>query len=167
MNPSKWPLILINCIMKYSISLWKYQNSVIYRSTKEDTWTKDLEELRSIIVVAYTEFISDPFIISWNTVSLFHYPFLATLALDYDSQKGWITTSTKAKAAQEAQWTKEAIASKTIFWPKPWWTRFSDMTNYVTNSIPKFYHSNSRTNLKTNKSNNSRDPLNSYIQIIS
>jgi hypothetical protein len=104
-NGTSWSSRVINTVLTYSLSLWKFRCALLYGRTKDEADHKIMEELSRQVTQAYREFKRDPFIVRQDYKQLFDIPLNCRLLQDRDCLRCFLATLDLAKE-ERAQYTK-------------------------------------------------------------
>jgi hypothetical protein len=96
-NGTLWSSGLINAILTYSLSLWKFRCALLYGQTKDEADRKIMEELSRKVTQAYREHNQNPFIVRNDYRHLFDIPLNRSLLQDRDCLQCFLATFELAK----------------------------------------------------------------------
>jgi hypothetical protein len=117
-NQRQWSAKLIEGLLTYSNSLWKFRCSLLYGRSQDEQHQKLVHYLQTNITDAYTSFGKNPHIIHHSLRNIFHVPLEDRLKQDLDSMQCFLRSYNLAKQQQELSHAKQAKAAAQFFIPR-------------------------------------------------
>jgi hypothetical protein len=117
-NQHQWSAKLIEGLLTYSNSLWKFRCSLLYGRSQDEQHQKLVHYLQTNITDAYTSFGKNPHIIHHSLRNIFHVPLEDRLKQDLHSMQCFLRSYNLAKQQQELSHAKQAKAAAQFFIPR-------------------------------------------------
>jgi hypothetical protein len=112
-----WSAGLVQVILDYSLSLWKFCCALLHGRSKEEARQKLLSRLHQQATEAYQNYLEDPFIMAHNLRHIFYIPLQQHPLQDVDSLKCFLSTHEVALEQQERIRLQQAKTAQQFFLP--------------------------------------------------
>jgi hypothetical protein len=117
-NKRLWAAKLIEGLLHYSLSLWKFRCSLLHGQSQDKAHQKLIQQLQSRIIEACTAFLDNPHIVPHSSRNIFLVPLEDRLKQDVDSLQCFLRSYALAKQHQEQLNMLHTEAAAQFFFPR-------------------------------------------------
>jgi hypothetical protein len=116
-NKRQWAAKLIDGLLQYSLSLWKFRCSLLHGHSQDEKNNKLTQQLQNR-TEGYSAFSANPYIVHHSSRHIFLVPLEDRLKQDFDSLQCFLHSYNLARKWQELLNVQHAKATAQFFFPR-------------------------------------------------